>query len=113
MTYTEEQIQGLINDIVNLSKKVKELEDKLEQEHSSRKWAEERYNDLCERCMSLYISEKNITTDAIFVQLNVPRFMSDSDFATGITQHLISSAKAERDKHIFNSKNTEWYKPIE
>lgn len=112
-TYTEEQVQGLIADNIELLKQVESLKDQLSQSLISRETAEKKYNELCERCMSLYISDRDITTDTIFVQLNVPRFFNDSDFAVGITQNIISSAKAERDKYLFNQMNTDRCKPIE
>ena len=104
-TYTEEDIRSLIDENLKLIKELTKTQECLEEETRMRKSAEREYNSLCERCMSLYISDRDITTDTVFVQLNVPRFMNDSDLATGITQHLISIAKAERERHIFNSVN--------
>ena len=113
MTYTEEQIRSIVDENIELLKQVEKLKDQLYRSEISRESAEEKYADLCERCMKLYITDRDITTDAIFVQLNVPRFMNDSDLATGITQHLISSAKAERERYLFSQLNTSRYKPID
>ena len=106
MTYTEEQIRSLVNDNLDLTQQVEKLKDQLSRSEIDRETAEKKYNELCERCMKLYITERDVVTDAIFVQLSVPRFMNDSDLATGITQHLITSAKAERERYLFNQMNT-------
>lgn len=112
-TYTEEEVRSLVDENLELLKQVESIKDQLSQSLIDRETAERKYEELCERCMKLYITDRDITTDTLFVQLNVPRFMDDSDLATGITQHLISSAKAERDRYIFNQLNTDRCKPIE
>ena len=112
-TYTEEEVRGLVDENLELMKQMEKIKDQLSRSEISRETAEKKYDELCERCMKLYITDRGITTDTIFVQLNVPRFMTDSDLATGITQHLISSARAERERYIFSQMNTSRCKPIE
>ena len=112
-TYTEEEVRSLIDENLKLIKELTHTQECLEEETRLRKSAEQSYRVLCERCMNLYLTDRDITTDTLFVQVNVPRFMNPSDLATGITQHIISSVNAERDRLLFNSKNTDSYKPIE
>ena len=112
-TYTEEEVRGLVDENLELLKQVESLKDQLSRSEIDRETAVKKYDELCERCMNLYITDRDIPTDTIFVQLNVPRFFNDSNLATGITQHLITSAKAERERYLFNQMNTSRCKPIE
>ena len=112
-TYTEDEVRSLVDENLKHLEEIARLKDQLSQGLIDKECAERKYNELCERCMKLYITERDIVTDAVFVQLNIPRFMTQSDLATGITQHLISLTNAERERHLFNVKNTDWCKPIE
>ena len=101
-TYTEAEVRSLIDENLELIKQVESLKDQLSKGLIAKEYAEKKYEDLCERCMKLYISDRDILTDTLFVQLNVPRFMDDSDLSIGIVQHLISSAKAERERAMLD-----------
>ena len=120
MTYTEEQVKEIVATNVKLMElkaglhaHISKLEEELSKEKLLRESAEKKYSSLCERCMTLYVTDRDIPTDTMFVQVSAPRFMNNDDFAQGITQHIISACVAEREKTIFHSKNTDWYKPIE
>ena len=112
-SYTEEEVRSLIDENLKLIKELTQTQESLEEETRLRKSAEQSYRVLCERCMNLYLTDRDITTDTLFVQVNVPRFMNPSDLATGITQHIISAVNAERDKHLFNQMNIARSKTID
>lgn len=112
-TYTQDEVRSLVDENLELLKQVERLKDQLSRSEIDRETAARKYDELCERCMNLYITDRDIPMDTIFVQLNVPRFMSESDFTTGITQHLITSAKAERERYLFNQLNTSRCKTID
>lgn len=109
-TYTEEQVRGLVDENLELLKQVEKLKDQLSRSEISRKTAEDKYNELCKRCMSFYVTERDITTDTLFVQVTAPRFMSQDDFNQGISQHFLSACNAERERSIFNDRELVRYK---
>ena len=110
MTYTEEQIRSIVDENIELLKQVGKLTDQLSRSEIDRETAERKYNELCERCMSFYVTERDITTDTLFVQVTAPRFMSQDDFNQGISQHLLSACNAERERSIFQDRETVRYK---
>ena len=82
-SYTEEEVRSLIDENLKLIKELTQTQESLEEETRLRKSAEQSYRVLCERCMNLYLTDRDITTDTLFVQVNVPRFMNPSDLANG------------------------------
>jgi len=110
MTYTEEQVKDLIQSNLKLAEENTKLKDQFSKEALLRETAEKKYSDLCERCIKFYVTERDITTDTLFVQVNVPRFMPQSDFETGLVQQIISTLKAERERTIFHDTHTSRYK---
>ena len=105
-TYTEDDVRNLVESNIKHIEEIAKLKDQLSKETRGREIAEKRYSDICERCMRLYITDRDITSDTLFVQVIAPRFMSKDDFNRGITQHLISACTAERDKAIFADRET-------
>ena len=110
MTYTEEQVKDLIRANLELAEENAKLKDQLSKEGLMRESAQKKYDDLCESCIRFYITERDITTDTILAQVNVPRFMPQSDFETGLVQQIITTLKAEREKTIFHDTHTARYK---
>lgn len=120
MTYTEEQVKEIIETNVKLMEAkvglhahINRLEDELSKEKLLRESAEKKYDDLCASCIRFYVTERDITTDTLFAQVNVPRFMSPSDFETAVIQQMLTILKAEREKTIFHDMNTTRCKTIE
>ena len=105
----DEHIKSLVGENTGLLKEVARLKDELQKEKLLRESAENKYNSLCERCISFYITERDITTDTIQVQTTVPRFMTSDDFTMGISQHLINICNAEREKAIFSKTHLSAY----
>ena len=113
MTYTEEQVQELIQTNLKLSEENAKLQERLAMETIRKESAERKYTELCERCISFYVTSKDIVNDTIFVQTTAPRFMTSDDFSVGVVQHLVNLCNAEREKQIFHDMNTSRCKPIE
>lgn len=105
-----EELRSVIEENFNLSSELRKVQEKLEEETRLRKSAEEKYFNLCERCMCFYVTNKDILNDVLLVSVNVPRFMSQDEFTTGLTQHIISACSAEREKTIFHDIYTDRYK---
>lgn len=98
--YTEQEVTKLVQDRLKNLAEIETLKDLLHKEGVARETAVKKYNELCESCIRFYITERQIETDAIFVQVNVPRFMPEEDFETALVESIKSLCLAEREKHI-------------
>lgn len=105
--YTEAQVTEIIQSNLNLVAENTALRDKLSKEALQREEAEKKYANLCERCITAYATCKDIITDSLLVQVSAPRFMSESDFETGMLQHIIKSLKAKRGDAVFIHEQTQ------
>ena len=98
MTYTEEQMQELIKKNLALEQENAKLKDQLGKESFRAEVAEKKYNDLCERCIKFYITERDIVTDTIYAQVTVPRFMIDSELEVALLQSIATMLSKERER---------------
>lgn len=95
MTYTEEQVRDLINENIALKNELGHLSDKLRETEKGKEQAEEKYHNICERCIHLYL-QKSPFDDTISVKVKAPRFMSDADFETGVVRTIVAMLAAKR-----------------
>ena len=101
ITYTENEVKGLIEENLKYLMEIAKLREQLSKETQRREFAEKKYSYLCERCMSFYITRRD-ADDTFHVQVTAPRFMRREDFIKGLVQRIVSACNAERDKTIFN-----------
>lgn len=107
-TFTEEQVKSLIRSNLGMKKEIEKLKDQLSTEKDllakethKREEAEKKYAVLCERCISMYVTETFIPIDNITVKVEVPRFMGREDFETGLVQTFINRLTTKREEQIF------------
>lgn len=107
-TYTEVQVSALLqSQSDSLNAEIAELKSRLHKEGLLREEAEKKYLNLCESCINAYATHKDIITDCLLVQVSAPRFMSQSDFETGILQHIIKSLNTKRGDAVFIHEQTQ------
>ena len=101
-----EELRSLVEENFTLASELRKTQEKLEEETRLRKSAEEKYFNLCERCMCFYVTNKDIMNDTLLVSVSVPRFMSQDEFTDGLTRRIISACNIEREEAIFQALNT-------
>lgn len=87
MTYTEEQVKGIIEHNLQLKKEVAELNTKLKKAQSEKKRIEDAYNSMCRRCLEVYVSRKPFTEE-VDIKVRSSVFMRDDDYRVGLVQSL-------------------------
>lgn len=96
MTYTEEQVQDIINQNLALMAENSHLRNNLDEETVRADDAEKKYAELCERCIKFYITDRDITTDTIYASVTVPRFMVESELEVALLQNIATMLSKER-----------------
>lgn len=104
------EINKLLQEIIDLKKEVAILKSKLSQETMLRESAEEKYKDMCERCINLFLKE-GISIDNIVVEVCAPRFMSRVDFETGVAQAVIALSSVKREEYLITRGVSNEIKP--
>ena len=96
MTYTEEQVQSIIDQNLALMAENTYLRNKVDGETARADSAEKKYNELCERCIKFYITDRDISTDTVYAQVTVPRFMIESELEVALMQSIATMLSKER-----------------
>ena len=97
-TYTPEQVKELVQSNLDLIAENTKLTDQMAKATLRAESAEKKYNDLCERCIKFYITDRDIITDTVYAQVTVPRFMINSELEVALLQSIANMLAKERER---------------